>query len=90
MLILLDLSACCFYALWFIADNAAANRAERYGLDLQQLLPNGNLMWLFANAMLVCLVILNALLIVGWRRQRYRRHERPHLHNPLVEEDAGT
>jgi len=74
VLVLLDISALGFYALWFIADNAAVNRAEEHGIDPQQLLPNDNWLWLFANATLVCLIVLNVILVIGrWRSGRQER-----------------
>ncbi|WP_147680179.1 cell surface protein [Actinomyces ruminicola] len=69
-LLLLDVSAVGFYILWFIADNEAAIRAEAHGFDPQQLLANGNWLWLFANATLICLIVFNVILIRGWWRQR--------------------
>ncbi|MBE6483083.1 MAG: cell surface protein [Actinomyces ruminicola] len=71
-LALLDISVLGFYALWFVAHDAAVDRSEEHGFDPQQLLANAYWLWAFANATLVCLIALNVILIVGWRRSRRR------------------
>lgn len=75
VLVLLDISVLGFYLLWFAADTAAVNRAEESGLDPQQFLANSHWLWVFANATLVCLIALNVVLIVGWRRQRNQNYQ---------------
>lgn len=74
-LTLLDISALGFYALWFVAHDAAVDRSEEHGFDPQQLLANAYWLWAFANATLLFLIVLNVVLIVGWRRQRNQNHQ---------------
>ena len=77
VLVVLNVSVVCFYGLWQVADTIAVNRAEERGFDPQQLLPHGTLFWFAAHASLLSLLVLDALVVVAWRRARRRRR------NPL-------
>ena len=73
VLVVLNMSVICFYGLWQVADTIAVNRAEEHGFDPQQLLPHFVLFWLAAQATLLSLLALDALVVVAWRRVRRRR-----------------
>ena len=78
VLVALNVSVICFYRLWYIANTITGNRAEEHGFDPQQLLPHFVLFWLAAQATLLSLLALDALVIVAWRRaRRRRRNPRP-------------
>ena len=77
VLVALNVSVICFYRLWYIANTITGNRAEEHGFDPQQLLPHFVLFWLAAQATLLSLLALDALVIAVWRRARRRRR------NPL-------
>ena len=72
-LVALNVSVICFYRLWYIANTITGNRAEEHGFDPQQLLPHFVLFWLAAQATLLSLLVLDALVVVAWRRARRRR-----------------
>ena len=72
-LVALNVSVICFYRLWYIANTITGNRAEEHGFDPQQLLPHFVLFWLAAQATLLSLLVLDALVLVAWRRARRRR-----------------
>ena len=73
-LLALNMSVICFYGLWQAADTITVNRAEEHGFDPQQLLPHDMLFWFAAQASLLSLLALDALVIViAWRRARRRR-----------------
>lgn len=58
----LNASVIAFYALWQIADTAAINRMETgSGMDVAQMLPNSNLMWIAAHGSLLMLIIVDIL-----------------------------
>mgnify|MGYP000888901644 FL=1 len=69
VLVVLNISVVCFYALWEVADTIAVNRVEEHGFDPQQLLPHNILFWLAAQASLLSLLALDVLAIVAWRRR---------------------
>ena len=74
VLVLLNMSVVCFYGLWFRANTITGIRAEEHGFDPQQLLPHDMLFWFAAQASLLSLLALDALVIViAWRRARRRR-----------------
>ena len=70
VLVVLNMSVVCFYALWEVADTIAVNRAEEHGFDPQQLLPHFVPFWFAAQASLLSLLALDVLMIVAWRRRR--------------------
>ena len=75
VLVVLNVSVICFYGLWQAADMITVNRAEEHGFDPQQLLPHDMLFWFAAQASLLSLLALDALvIIVAWRGGAARIH----------------
>ncbi|UYQ77080.1 hypothetical protein OF385_13805 [Glutamicibacter sp. JL.03c] len=63
-LIGLNVAVILFFTLWQIADTAAINRMEAgSGMDVAQMLPNSNLMWVAAHGSLVMLIIVDILAV---------------------------
>lgn len=61
----LNVAVVTFYVLWQLADTAAINQMEdASGMDVSQMLPNANLLWLAANASLILLLLLDVVVIV--------------------------
>ena len=76
VLVVLNVSVICFYGLWASANTITGNRAEEHGFDPQQLLPNFVPFYFAAQASLLSLLALDALvIIVAWRRARRRRQD---------------
>lgn len=62
----LNIAVVALYVLWQIADTAAINHMESAsGMDVSQLLPNANVLWLAAQGSLMMLLLLDVVVIVS-------------------------
>ena len=77
VLVVLNVSVICFYGLWASANTITGNRAEEHGFDPQQLLPNFVPFYFAAQASLLSLLALDALVIIVARRRARRRRQDP-------------